>query len=288
MIRRTLLLALCLAFSANLALAAGLHIVPIIGQSNAVGHGFGSYVELIPRAHLRSLQLGRYGDQDMQMIPAADPLHHVDVLDPSLGRIGFATTFASYLVRQIPMEDSVLLIPAAKNGSGIMEWQDGGAYYDDMIRRTRSALEASPDNRVAAILWQQGETDIAQSVMTSSPGYIQGDVNGALGSLRYAARLGALVARLRRDIPGDPPILMGLPAPSWGRGDAILTQAKANFIKAMTQVAGALPRVAVISGHGLTANCDVMPNRPTDCAHYSATGQIYLGWRYFRTWRAMP
>lgn len=49
------------------------------------------------------------------------------------------------------------LVPCAIGGTSITQWEKGGTLYNQMINRTRAALENG--GKLTALLWYQGESD---------------------------------------------------------------------------------------------------------------------------------
>lgn len=273
----------------------GYDIILVAGQSNAVGKGLGTPVEPLALARMqetpntpckRVCQLGRKGVNghtqvhDLQVIPAVEPLDHFKT-----GTHGFALTFAKRLAMQLPPHRKVLIIPAAKGGTSILYWdkqvlelettrsfyEDKNLLYRDMIYRTNYAINMSGKrNRLVAVLWQQGEADIAVAQLPNH--FLHPYMRNARD---YSRRLTRLHRNIRNDVVQKTcyPILMGLPSPSWHK-----PVHKDEFIEAITAVSENEPCSGVVSSRGLTANNTI---QGYDTVHYNAQSQIELGRRYF-------
>ncbi|MVN74959.1 sialate O-acetylesterase [Hymenobacter sp. HMF4947] len=150
----------------------------LVGQSNMAGRGTVEAQDTLPNRHV--LRLNPAGQWEV----AKDPLH----FDKPVAGVGPGLAFG----RAMAAADTSLvigLIPCAVGGSGIDAWAPGAYFagtqthpYDDALARARTAQATGT---LAGIIWHQGETD-------SNP-----DKSPA-----YAAKLAALIAQFRADLPG--------------------------------------------------------------------------------------
>ncbi|EHL0087287.1 sialate O-acetylesterase, partial [Escherichia coli] len=175
------------------------YVVALAGQSN--GMSFGEGVPLpdsYDRPDPRIKQLARrrtvtprgvpctYND----VIPADHCLH--DVMDMSeknhpradlnkgqYGCVGQGLHIAKKLLPFIPANAGILLVPCCRGGSGVTTGNEGtfnassgaspdsalwGAdkpLYQDLLSRTKVALAKNPGNILLAVIWMQGESDLA-------------------------------------------------------------------------------------------------------------------------------
>jgi hypothetical protein len=128
------------------------HLYLLMGQSNMAGRGKIEALDTLP--HPRVLML----DKALNWVAAKDPMH----FDKSAAGTGLGLTFGKIMANE-NTNIRIGLIPTAVGGSSINYWfadslfQQTKTYpYDDMIRRTKKAMEAGT---LKGILWHQGESD---------------------------------------------------------------------------------------------------------------------------------
>jgi hypothetical protein len=277
--------------------ADGYDVIVVAGQSNAVGRGLGDVVEkpVYLQEVNRVFQLGRFGADDGNIIPASEPLQHWgQVPGKNPDRKGFAYPLAlRYAHHGLAKQRKVLLVPVARGSTTILLWdreQQGFTHagiddsgptilWDDMVRRTRQALESHPGNRLVAVLWHQGEADI-NALANPRSGLHKFMTGGGL----YRAKLEELRAELRTtfDVPGQKPFmfLIGECSETWApmKGSAVGRKAKADIAAAMKAAAASDPTGAsqLVSSAGIVGT-----NPGEDGLHFSATGALQLGERFY-------
>lgn len=144
--------------------SAGYDIFLIAGQSNVFagieesGDSFPDPVYDATDADI--FQWGRNGADDGEIIVASEPLqHHTQ----RASTVGWALMFSKIYKAQgdLASNRDVLLIPAAKGGTGFAEgdWNKGNLLYEDAVSRTLAALAADENNVLKGVLWLQGEDD---------------------------------------------------------------------------------------------------------------------------------
>ncbi|MBA8251956.1 DUF1737 domain-containing protein [Escherichia coli] len=175
------------------------YVVVLAGQSNGMAFGEGLPLpETYDRPELRIMQLARrstvtpggaacaYND----VIPADHCLHDVidmsgfnhpraDLTKGQYGCVGQGLHIAKKLLPFIPVNAGILLVPCCRGGSAFTSGDDGaftestGAsassarwgvgkpLYQDFLFRTKAALSKNPKNRLLAVVWMQGENDLA-------------------------------------------------------------------------------------------------------------------------------
>ena len=238
-------------------------IVPVLGQSNAVGMGVGLDLDGPDRTHPRVHQWAMCGPSKATAILAVDPLLH----EIPAGGVGFGMTFAKHLADETGR--AVLLIPGARGDTSFTP--KNGWTWDPADTRTRrnlyrnavaaidAALARYPGSEIAAILWHQGETDVP--LMSASV---------------YQTKLDSVIDDLRGRYDADLPFLVGqmvaeemeLSGKNYG---------PINAVHADTP--NRRPRTAFIPGARTSINGG------TD-RHYNAAGQREMGrdmWRAYRT-----
>ena len=208
-------------------------IIIVAGQSNAVGFGNGTYTEesqfLTATNTAKVFQVGRFFRHDMRIIPVThEPLEFWGMnrtfSSTTLDNLGAAYPFALRLAATETTGRKVLIIPAAKGGTSILEWDnvinnfgsstdpDSTILYDDMVTRVKFALAQNPKNRVVAVIWRQGEADVNALYIVGNP-YHQ----FMTSSSTYQSKLIAFRNRLRSDLPsqGCVPFLFGEMTKQW-------------------------------------------------------------------------
>ena len=228
-----------------------LDIYLCIGQSNMAGRGElgAEYADTLDNVWLLN------ADGDME--PACNPLNKYSTIrkDIAMQGVGPAWSFAQSMAERTGRR--VGLVVNARGGSSIDSWLKGAAdgYYEQALARTRQALEYGS---LKAVIWHQGETDIAEPEA-------------------YLPKLEKLVYDLRADL-GIPqlPFIFGELAP-W------LKDATAGeFREMLHEAARAIPYSACVSSQGLT------PLRDEHDPHFDAVSQVIFGRRYAEALLEMP
>ena len=238
-------------------------VVPVLGQSNAVGMGLGLDLEGPDRPDPLVHQWAMCGPSKGSAVRAVDPLLH----EIPAGGVGFGITFAKQLVAQTGR--AVLLIPGARGDTSFTP--KNGWTWDPADTRTRrnlyrnaiaaidAALARYPGSAVAAILWHQGETDVP---LMAAPEY-QRKLDSVIDDLRsrYGAGLPFLVGQMVAEE-------MELSGKNYG---------PINAVHADTP--NRRPRTAFIAGARSSINGGAD-------RHYNAAGQREMGramWSAYRT-----
>jgi len=238
-------------------------IVPVLGQSNAVGMGLGLDIEGLDRPDPQVHQWAMCGPSKGTAILAVDPLLH----EIPAGGVGFGITFAKHLAAETGR--AVLLIPGARGDTSFTP--KNGWTWDPADTRTRrnlyrnaiaaidAALARYPGSSVAAILWHQGETDVP-----------------LMGATVYETKLDSVIDDLRSRYGAELPFLVGQMV-----GEEMELSGKdygpINAVHADTP--NRRPRAAFIPG----ARSSI--NGGTD-RHYNAAGQREMGramWLAYRS-----
>ncbi|HGF3845844.1 TPA: DUF6645 domain-containing protein [Escherichia coli] len=175
------------------------YVLPLAGQSNGMAYGEGLPLPAsFDRPEPRIKQLARrstvtpdgtsctYND----IIPADHCLHDVqdmsginhpkaDLAKGQYGTVGQGMHIAKKLLPYIPQNAGILLVPCCRGGSAFTtgddgsfseasgasadssRWGAGKPLYQDLLSRTRAALAKNPKNKLLAVVWMQGEADLA-------------------------------------------------------------------------------------------------------------------------------
>lgn len=182
-------------------------VLPVAGQSNGMAYGEGLPLpETLDKPHPRIKQLARratvtpggeackYNDiipldhcphdvQDMSKInhPKAD------LTKGEYGCVGQALHIAKKLLAYIPDNAGILMVPCCRGGAAFTQgadgvynaatgateasarWGVGKPLYQDLIARTKAALDANPKNQLLAVVWMQGEFDMSGAGYAQQP-----------------------------------------------------------------------------------------------------------------------
>ena len=215
---------------------ADMQLFLLIGQSNMAGRG---QVEPADQEiHPRIFML----DKTNAWVPAKDPVHFDK---PKAAGVGLCSAFARCVAAHNP-DAKIGLIPCAFGGTTLDQWKPGSDLYTNAVARARIALR---NGRLAGILWHQGEGDCSDQKRDT-----------------YPARFSAMIAQLRRDLDVEQvPVVIG--ELGW------FNEQKKRFNAMLPQVAGTVPRCALVSAEGLGAN--------PDNVHFSRAALVDFGKRYF-------
>jgi len=169
-------------------------LILIIGQSNThAGLGLDSAIDT---AKVGVMQLGRFGNRNLKIIKAAEPLDHHSAKH---NRVGFGLTFTNLFKEELlSQNDSVIIIPCGYGGTGFTDnmWNKGDTLYNDAIDRVNYVLDRYPNSKLQAILWHQGEKDV--------------------GNKSYELLLIAFIKNIREDLKSpNVPFILGGMVPYW-------------------------------------------------------------------------
>ncbi len=125
------------------------------GQSNMAGRGQVAPSDTVPNK--RILSLNKQGE----LIYAKEPLHFYE---PTRTGLDCGVSFANRLLKQIPEDVSVLLVPTAVGGSAISQWLGDSTYRDVKLLSNfkEKVAIAKQYGSVKGILWHQGESDASE------------------------------------------------------------------------------------------------------------------------------
>jgi hypothetical protein len=182
----------------------GYDIIMIAGQSNAVGWEASidfNYDYTDPRI----LQFPNGGAYDQKIILAANPLKH-NTVDNRNDSVGFGLGFAKLYLETLPLNRKIIIVPCAYGGTGYSDskWRVGDSYYNNAVAKVNAVISLNSNNRIAAILWHQGEADCFTNMTGAN----------------YQIYLDAMIAGFRNTITGasDCPFILGGMVPEWSTG----------------------------------------------------------------------
>ncbi len=156
------------------------------GQSNMAGRGMVQPQDTI--ANERILTVNKAGS----LIIAKEPLHFYE---PNLTGLDCGLSFAKRLLKNVPENISILIIPTAVGGSSISQWLGDSVYRSVQLFSNFSAQvnNAKQFGIIKGILWHQGESDANEK---NSP--------------KYEERLATLITKFRTVVGiNDLPVLIG-------------------------------------------------------------------------------
>ncbi len=158
----------------------------LAGQSNMAGRGFVEPEDTLPRKRLVTI------NKNGQLIIAKEPLHFYE---PALTGLDCGYSFGTTMIKSIPDDISVLLIPTAVGGSSISQWLGDSLYRN--VKLFSNFLEKIEIGRkygiIKGILWHQGESDANEKDIP-----------------QYTKRLSELIARFRSSAGNtNLPVLLG-------------------------------------------------------------------------------
>ncbi|EED8311875.1 DUF1737 domain-containing protein, partial [Salmonella enterica subsp. enterica serovar Minnesota] len=174
-------------------------VIPVAGQSNAMAYGEGLPLpDTLDAPHPRIKQLARratvtpggaacnYND----IIPLDHCPHDVqdmtginhpkaDLSKGEYGTVSQALHIAKKLLPYLPDNAGILIVPCCRGGSAFTQgtegaftessgateassrWGVGKPLYQDLLLRTKAALQKNPKNILLAVCWMQGEFDMS-------------------------------------------------------------------------------------------------------------------------------
>lgn len=216
----------------------------LAGQSNMAGRG-----QIMPSDTLADPRIFAL-TADNEFVLAKEPLHWYE---PERTGLDCGLSFARAVVKPLPAEIRILLVPTAVGGSSLRQWlgdsvHRGVRLYSNFLNRLEAARKSGI---VKGILWHQGEADANDADIP-----------------RYKERVQELFARFRT-AAGDTtlPVFMG-ELGSFSKDPAHFARVNAM----MHELAATDSRVKVISTGDL--------HHRGDSLHFDSKGQRTMGRRF--------
>lgn len=156
------------------------------GQSNMAGRGVVEAEDTLTNDRIFTI------DKNGKMILAKEPLHFYE---PNLVGLDCGLSFAKTLLKSVPKDVSILILPTAVGGSSISQWlgdsvHRGVKLYSNFLEKIEFAKK---NGEIKGVLWHQGESD-------TNPRDIP----------LYKERLGTLISRFREAAGNKKlPVLLG-------------------------------------------------------------------------------
>jgi len=172
-----------------------LHAVPdkqnvwvfiMAGQSNMAGRAMVEPQDTVEDKRILTV------NKEGQLIVAKEPLHFYE---PNLTGLDCGVSFAKKLLKNIPGNISIVLIPTAVGGSSISQWLGDSVFRSVQLfsNFTTKVNTAKQFGTIKGILWHQGESDANEK-----------------NSGKYEERLGTLINKFRSVVADNNlPVLIG-------------------------------------------------------------------------------
>ena len=156
------------------------------GQSNMAGRGIVEPEDTVTNKRILSI------NKDGQVIIAKEPLHFYE---PERTGLDCGLSFAKTLIKKIPDNISILMIPTAVGGSSISQWLNDSVYRNvKLFSNFLAKVEIGKKTGIIkGILWHQGESDANEKNIPL-----------------YKQRLGLLFSKFRTTVGNnESPVLIG-------------------------------------------------------------------------------
>ncbi|WP_198680015.1 sialate O-acetylesterase [Aureibaculum luteum] len=136
----------------NLPQKKKLWVFLMAGQSNMAGRGFVEPQDTITSKRILTI------NKNNDIVLAKEPLHFYE---PKSGGLDCGLSFANSLLKEIPKDVSILLIPTAVGGSSTTKWLGDSIHRDvKLLTNFKEKVKlAQKYGTVKGILWHQGESD---------------------------------------------------------------------------------------------------------------------------------
>src|SRR5689334_18433743 len=124
----------------------------LAGQSNMAGRGMVEPSDTLPDPRILTI------NQKNEIVVAKEPLHYYE---PGRTGLDCGLSFAKALLKSVPDNVTILLVPAAVGGSSIQQWLEDETWRDvKLLTNAREKIaEASKVSVFKGILWHQGEAN---------------------------------------------------------------------------------------------------------------------------------
>jgi hypothetical protein len=242
--------------------SVGWDIILVAGQSNAAGRGLGINAEYLDAPDARVYQFANLSSPFAdQVVLAKDPLFHQELPGST---VGFPMTFAKLYAATVPSNRRVLIVPTAHGDTGFgstgeYTWRVGQSgpinLWSLALAQMAKALALPGQNRVAAILWHQGEANSGTTPST------------------YRTDMLALIDSARANFGDDVPFVLGQMSPS-----RIASSPGYAAIDAVHQ------EIPSLRDHCAFWKAVPLYNSSGDVVHFSADGQRINGQTAFHAY----
>ena len=147
-----LLLIAAALFSCNQKTKEDTWVFILAGQSNMAGRGIVEPEDTVTSERIYSI------NKEGKIIPAKEPLHFYE---PKLAGLDCGVSFGRALIKEIPENVSIILLPTAVGGSSVSQWLGDSTFRNvQLLSNFRKKVEIGKEaGRIKGILWHQGEND---------------------------------------------------------------------------------------------------------------------------------
>ena len=264
-------------------------IILLIGQSNAEGYGIGP----VEDEYVPCESIMQFTDSYPVMYRLnAEGVDELDVPEETVyritpmaentrkgaGKLGcLAISFANEYQKAFGSgsEKKTLVVKAAIGGTGFMreQWTPDGVLYKGALEMTDMALGLNSENRLAAILWHQGESE---AIDGKGKGY----------DYLYSFYVNSLT-RLMTDLEdkyGKIPFIAGGYCEDWIPRFA---EESAAIDDATRAVIEKFDLAGYVATEGLGSNDRIVKGKYLDDVHFNRPALYELGRRYFELYREL-
>ena len=137
---------------AHLPAKKNVWVFVMAGQSNMAGRGLVEAQDTIPDKRILTL------DKENKIVLAKEPLH---LYEPTMKGLDCGLSFAKTLLKKMPSNISILMVPTAIGGSSISQWLGDSIHRNVQLLTnfTEKINAAKQYGTVKGIIWHQGESD---------------------------------------------------------------------------------------------------------------------------------
>lgn len=124
----------------------------LAGQSNMAGRGLVEPQDTIPDQRILTI------NQQNEVVLAKEPLHYYE---PSRTGLDCGMSFARTLLKSVPEDVTLLLVPVAVGGSSVQQWLGDSTWRDvKLLTNAKEKISALKNTGTfKGVLWHQGESN---------------------------------------------------------------------------------------------------------------------------------
>ena len=143
-----------------------LWVFVMAGQSNMAGRGAIEALDTIPNHRILTI------NSENKVIVAKEPIHFYE---PSRAGLDCGLSFGTEMLKKVPDNVSILLVPTAVGASSISQWITDETHrevtlFSNFSKRLKVSLK---HGMVKGILWHQGESDAAEPKIKAYQGNLK-------------------------------------------------------------------------------------------------------------------
>ena len=249
-------------------------IIILAGQSNASGCGWGETTmpwQINPDIKmLRGRMKVTWGDdneydrsgvkieymQDHWLVDADERWDSVEKINQGVLALQFAKAYSE---NNLQNGRKVLIIDNSLGGTSFSKghWKVGDPLYNRLFEMTDEALAMNPENRVVAVLWHQGESDVEQ-----------------MSTEEYKGHILTLIENVRKAY-GNVPFISGGFVDDW----ADTYPVSRDYENVYKKLVGKVEKYGFANAKGLSSNDQIVGKGGK--IHFSKEGINVLGKRYY-------